>query len=126
MCFGYAAMVKSDKPNRYAFLDELRDCTCRQISLETAQPRLDCSTLAALDGKKILLGVIDLSDMQVESPATVADRIRRALPYVKAQDIIVAPDCGMKYLPRDVALGKMRAMVEGAAIVRAELGGSRN
>ena len=121
MCFGYAAMVKTDKPNRYAFLDELRDCTCRQVSLETAQPRLDCSTLAALDGKKILLGVIDLSDMSVETPQTVAERIRRALPYVKAADLIVAPDCGMKYLPREVAFGKMRAMVEGARIVRTEL-----
>ncbi|HYC47451.1 MAG TPA: uroporphyrinogen decarboxylase family protein [Burkholderiales bacterium] len=121
MCFGYAAMVKTDKPNRYAFLDELRDCACRQVSLETAQPRLDCSTLAALDNKKILLGVIDLSDMNVESPQTVAERIRRALPYVKADNIIVAPDCGMKYLPREVAFGKMRAMVEGAEIVRAEV-----
>src|SRR6185436_1026539 len=123
LCFGYAAMVKGDKPNRYAFLEELRDCACQQISLETAQPRLDCSTLAALDNKKILLGVIDLSDMQVESPQTVAERIRRALPYVEAANIIVAPDCGMKYLPRKVAFGKMQAMVEGAKIVRAELGG---
>jgi 5-methyltetrahydropteroyltriglutamate--homocysteine methyltransferase len=120
MCFGYAAMVKGDKPDRYAFLDELRDCACHQVSVETAQPRRDCSTLSALDGKKVLLGVIDLSDMQVESAETVAARIRKALPYVKAENIIVAPDCGMKYLPRDVAYGKMRAMVEGAAIVRAE------
>ena len=86
MCFGYAAMVKTDKPNRYAFLDELRDCACQQVSVETAQPRLDCSTLAALDNKKILLGVIDLSDMQVESPQTVAGRIRRALPYVEGRE----------------------------------------
>ena len=121
MCFGYAAMVKADKPNRYAFLDELRGCACQQVSVETAQPRLDCSTLAALDNKKVLLGVIDLSDMQVESAQTVAERIRRALPYVDAANIIVAPDCGMKYLPRDVAYGKMQAMVEGAKIVRGEL-----
>ena len=104
-----------------AFLDELRDCACQQVSLETAQPRLDCSTLSALAGKKILLGVIDLSDMRVESPESVAERIRKALPYVNAADIVVAPDCGMKYLPRDVAFGKMQAMVEGARIVRAEL-----
>lgn len=124
MCFGYAAMGNTNKPNRYAFLEELRGCACQQISVETAQPRLDCSTLAALDGKKILLGVIDLSDMQVESPQTVAERIRRALPYVKAADLIIAPDCGMKYLPRDVAFGKLKSMVEGAAIVRAEISGA--
>ena len=123
LCFGYAAMVKTDKPNRYAFLDELRDCACQQVSVESAQPRLDCSTLATLDNKKILLGVIDLSDMRVETSQTVAERIRRALPYVKAANIIVAPDCGMKYLPREVAFGKMQAMVEGAKIVRAELAG---
>jgi len=123
LCFGYAAMVKTDKPNRYAFLDELRDCACQQVSVESAQPRLDCSTLATLDNKKILLGVIDLSDMRVETSQTVAERIRRALPYVNAANIIVAPDCGMKYLPREVAFGKMQAMVEGAKIVRAELAG---
>jgi len=122
MCFGYAATVSYEKPNRYAFLDELRACNCQQISLETAQPRLDCSTLAALDNKKILVGVIDLSDPKVETPQTVAERIRRALPYVKAENIVVAPDCGMKYLPRATAFGKMRAMVDGARIVRKELG----
>jgi 5-methyltetrahydropteroyltriglutamate--homocysteine methyltransferase len=121
MCFGYAAMVPSAKPNRYAFLDELRDCACQQISLETAQPRLDCAQLAALANKKILLGVIDLSDETVESPQTVAERIRRALPFVPAQNIIVAPDCGMKYLPRAVAFGKLQAMVEGARLVRESL-----
>ena len=121
MCFGYAAMVPSAKPNRYGFLEELRDCACQQVSVETAQPRLDCSTLAALDNKKILLGVIDLSDSTVESAETVAERIRRALPFVPAVNIIVAPDCGMKYLPRETAFGKMRAMVTGAAIVRAEI-----
>jgi 5-methyltetrahydropteroyltriglutamate--homocysteine methyltransferase len=121
MCFGYAAMVPSAKPDRYGFLEELRDCACKQVSVETAQPRLDCSTLAALDNKKILLGVIDLSDERVESAEIVAERIRRALPYVPAQNIIVAPDCGMKYLAREVAFGKMRAMVAGAALVRGEL-----
>ena len=122
MCFGYAATVQSAKPNQYAFLDYLRNCICRQVSLETAQPKLDCSTLAALDNKKILLGVIDLSDPQVESAATVAERVRRALPFVRAENIIVAPDCGMKYLPRETAFGKMHAMVEGAKMLRAELG----
>ena len=121
MCFGYAATVRADKPNRYAFLDELRGCACQQVSVETAQPRLDCSTLAALDNKKILLGVIDLNDMNVESADIVAQRIRRALPYVKAENIIVAPDCGMKYLPREVAFGKMRAMVDGAKMIRTQL-----
>jgi 5-methyltetrahydropteroyltriglutamate--homocysteine methyltransferase len=121
MCFGYAAMVPNAKPNRYGFLEALRDCACKQVSVETAQPRLDCSTLAALDNKKILLGVIDLGDDEVESAETVAERIRRALPYVPAANLIVAPDCGMKYLPRAVAFGKMRAMVAGAQIVRSEL-----
>jgi 5-methyltetrahydropteroyltriglutamate--homocysteine methyltransferase len=121
MCFGYAAMVKSAKPSRYDFLGELNQCACKQVSVETAQPRLDCSTLAALGSKKILLGVIDLSDERVESAETVAERIRRALPFVPAENLIVAPDCGMKYLPREAAFGKMRAMVEGAAIVRREL-----
>jgi 5-methyltetrahydropteroyltriglutamate--homocysteine methyltransferase len=121
MCFGYAATVNADKPNRYAFLDDLRRCDCRQVSLETAQPKLDCSSLAVLDNKKILLGVIDLSDPRIESAETVAERIRRALPYVNAENIIVAPDCGMKYLPRETAFGKMRAMVEGAKIMRAEI-----
>ncbi|RPI48365.1 MAG: 5-methyltetrahydropteroyltriglutamate--homocysteine methyltransferase [Betaproteobacteria bacterium] len=121
MCFGYAAMVGSDKPNRYAFLDDLRRCDCKQVSLETAQPRLDCSTLGVLDNKKVLLGVIDLSDMTIESDVTVAERIEAALPYVRPENIIVAPDCGMKYLPREVAYGKMRAMVEGARLARERL-----
>jgi 5-methyltetrahydropteroyltriglutamate--homocysteine methyltransferase len=121
MCFGYAAMVPAAKPDRYAFLDELRECVCTQVSVETAQPRLDCSLLAALDNKKILLGVFDLGDAEVESPQLVAERIRRALPFVPAQNLIVAPDCGMKYLPRATAFGKLQAMVEGARIVRAEL-----
>jgi 5-methyltetrahydropteroyltriglutamate--homocysteine methyltransferase len=125
MCFGYAAMVPTAKPDHYGFLAELRDCACQQVSVETAQPRLDCSTLAALDNKKILLGVIDLSDESVESAETVAARIRRALPFVPAENLIVAPDCGMKYLPREVAFSKMRAMVEGAEIVRSELGEAR-
>jgi 5-methyltetrahydropteroyltriglutamate--homocysteine methyltransferase len=122
ICFGYAAIVGHSKPAGYSFLPELRDCTCQQVSIETAQPKLDCSVLAKLDNKKILLGVIDLDDMTIETPELVASRIRRALPYTRAENIIVAPDCGMKYLPREVALGKMRAMVEGAKLMRAEVG----
>jgi 5-methyltetrahydropteroyltriglutamate--homocysteine methyltransferase len=95
----------------------------KQISIETAQSNLDTSVLAKLPGKVIVLGVIDLSDMNVEAPEMVAARIRKALPYVPAENIVVAPDCGMKYLPREVAFGKMQAMVAGAAIVRREMGG---
>jgi 5-methyltetrahydropteroyltriglutamate--homocysteine methyltransferase len=122
ICFGYAAIIHT-RPSGYSFLPELQNCSCNQISIETAQSNLDCSVLTGLAGKTIMLGVIDLSDMQVESPATVAARIRRALPFTKAENIIVCTDCGMKYLPRDVAAGKMKAMVEGAQIVRRELGG---
>ena len=121
ICFGYAAVIHS-RPSGYSFLGELSGCHCRQVSIETAQSNLDCSVLKSLAGKKIILGVIDLNDMTVETPEKVAGRIRRALPYVRAEDLIVAPDCGMKYLPRDVALGKMKALVEGARIMRRELG----
>jgi len=120
LCFGYAAIIH-ERPSGYSFLPELADCRCKQISIETAQSNLDCSVLAKLPGKQILLGTIDLSDMTVESAETVAARIRRALPFVAAENILVATDCGMKYLPREVANGKMRAMVEGAKIVREEL-----
>jgi 5-methyltetrahydropteroyltriglutamate--homocysteine methyltransferase len=120
ICFGYAAIVGHTKPAGYSFLPELHDCTCNQISVETAQPKLDCSVLTKLSNKHILLGVIDLDDPKVETPEVVAERIRRALPYIDAERVIVAPDCGMKYLPRDVANGKMRAMVEGATLVRVE------
>jgi 5-methyltetrahydropteroyltriglutamate--homocysteine methyltransferase len=122
ICFGYAAIIHA-RPSGYSFLPELASCSCNQVSVETAQSNLDTSTLKGLAGKKIMLGVLDLSDPKVEAPATVAERIRRALPHVKAEDIIVAPDCGMKYLPRDVAVGKLKAMVEGARIVRAEISG---
>ena len=117
ICFGYAAIIH-DRPAGYSFLPELADCSCVQVSIETAQSKLDCAVLARLEGKKIILGVIDLADTTVETPETVAARIRRSLPYVAAENIVVAPDCGMKYLPRDVAFGKMRAMVEGARIAR--------
>jgi 5-methyltetrahydropteroyltriglutamate--homocysteine methyltransferase len=121
ICFGYAAIIH-ERPSGYSFLPELCGCRVQQISIETAQSNLDTAVLAQLPGKTIILGVIDLSDMAVETPETVAGRIRRALPHVEPQNVIVAPDCGMKYLPRDVAFGKMQAMVEGARIVREELG----
>jgi len=120
LCFGYANAVKN-KANRYDFLEELEASAAQQISIETAQPKLDCAVLAKLS-KTIILGVIDLADMAVETPETVVARIRRALPYAPAERIVVAPDCGMKYLPRDVAFAKLCAMVEGAKIVRKELG----
>ncbi|MGH6923907.1 MAG: uroporphyrinogen decarboxylase family protein [Propylenella sp.] len=119
ICFGYAAIIHV-RPEGYSFLPELADTPLKQISIETAQSHLDTSVLAKLPGKTIILGVIDLSDTTVETPETVAERIRRALPHVPAEKIVVAPDCGMKYLPREVAFGKMKAMVDGAAIVRAE------
>ncbi len=122
LCFGYAAFVKS-RPEGYSFLPELEHSTAAQISIETAQSQLDCAVLAKLPSKQIVLGVIDLADMDIESPETVAARIRRALPHVPAEKLIIAPDCGMKYLPRDVAFGKLEAMVEGTRIVRRELGG---
>ena len=113
-------MVKG-KPARYDFLAELAATTVRQVSVETAQSSLDCSVLAELGGKTVVLGVLDLSTSDVEPPGLVADRIRRALPYVAADRIVVAPDCGMKYLTRNVAFAKLAAMVEGAEMVRAEL-----
>jgi 5-methyltetrahydropteroyltriglutamate--homocysteine methyltransferase len=120
ICFGYAAIIH-ERPSGYSFLPELAGCSCRQVSVETAQSNLDCSALVPLKDKQILLGAVDLADMNVESAETVAARIRRALPYVAPERIIVATDCGMKYLPRDVADGKMRAMVAGARLVREEL-----
>jgi 5-methyltetrahydropteroyltriglutamate--homocysteine methyltransferase len=122
ICFGYAAVIH-ERPTGYSFLPELAQCSCSQVSLETAQSKLDCSVLASFDDKKLMVGCIDLSDMNVETPQMVVDRIKRALPYVKKENIILAPDCGMKYLPREVADGKMRAMVEGARMLRAEYGG---
>jgi 5-methyltetrahydropteroyltriglutamate--homocysteine methyltransferase len=120
ICFGYAAIIHS-RPEGYSFLPELSECSCAQISIETAQSNLDCSVLKKLPGKKIMLGVIDLADQNVETPEVVASRIRRALPYINAGDVLIAPDCGMKYLPREVAFGKLRAMVAGAQMVRAQL-----
>jgi len=120
ICFGYAAIIHS-RPSGYSFLAELADCSCRQISIETAQSNLDCAILRELPGKKIMLGVLDLSTSEVESPELVAERIRRALPHIKAEDLIIAPDCGLKYLPRDVAFGKLKSMVAGAQLVREQL-----
>jgi 5-methyltetrahydropteroyltriglutamate--homocysteine methyltransferase len=117
ICFGYAAIIH-DRPSGYSFLPEMSACSCDAISIETAQSGLDCSVLAELPGKKIILGVIDLGDQTVETPEVVADRVRRALPHVPAENVIVAPDCGMKYLPRDVAFAKMRAMADGARLLR--------
>jgi 5-methyltetrahydropteroyltriglutamate--homocysteine methyltransferase len=120
LCFGYAAIVH-ERPGQYAFLTELRDCVVRQISLEAAQPHLDLSVLRQLANKTIILGVLNLGDMEVETPETVAERIRSALQYVEPERLILAPDCGMKYLPRDVAFGKLHALVKGARIVRQQL-----
>jgi 5-methyltetrahydropteroyltriglutamate--homocysteine methyltransferase len=122
LCFGYAARV-AVKPSGYSFLPELAACKADQISIETAQPRLDCAVLSELPGKTIILGVLDLGDMTVESAETVADRVRRALPYVSPERIVLAPDCGMKYLPREVAFAKLKAMAEAAAILRREVAG---
>jgi 5-methyltetrahydropteroyltriglutamate--homocysteine methyltransferase len=119
ICFGYAALV-AGRPEGYSFLPELSESVVQQISIETAQSSLDCAVLEKLPGKTIILGVLDLSTHEVETPETVAARIRRALPYVDAKRLIIAPDCGMKYLPREAAFGKLRAMVEGARMVRLE------
>jgi len=121
ICFGYAAIIHV-RPPGYSFLPELASSSVRQISIETAQSNLDCSVLEKLPMKTIILGVLDLSDTSIEQPETVAQRIRRALRHVPAERIVVAPDCGLKYLPREVAFGKIAAMVEGARIVRRELG----
>jgi 5-methyltetrahydropteroyltriglutamate--homocysteine methyltransferase len=117
ICFGYAAIIH-ERPSGYSFLPELAQCSCRQVSLETAQSHLDCSALQALDGKRLMVGCIDLSDPNVESVDTIVERIERALPFVKPENVILAPDCGMKYLPRETAIGKLRAMVDAAKVLR--------
>jgi len=122
LCFGYAAVVAgSSKPAAYAFLPELAACAANQISIEAAQPKLDLGILHELSDKTILLGVLDLGDPRVESADTVATRIRSALKFVAAERLVPAPDCGMKYLPRETAFGKLKALAEGAAIVRREI-----
>ncbi|MFP6681217.1 MAG: uroporphyrinogen decarboxylase family protein [Gammaproteobacteria bacterium] len=120
ICFGYAAIIH-ERPSGYSFLPEFAGCSVDSVSIETAQSELDCVVLESLPEKRIILGVLDLSNDEVESAETVAARIRRALPHCAAERIIVAPDCGLKYLPREVALAKMKAMVAGADIVRGEL-----
>lgn len=122
LCFGYAQVVH-DKPTGYSFLSELENSGVQQVSIEAAQPKLDLSVLRNLPSKTIILGVIDLADKAVETPEVVAQRIRNAFAHVPPERIVVAPDCGMKYLPRDIAFGKMKAMVEGTKIVRRELQG---
>ena len=119
LCFGYAAIIH-DRPEGYSFLPELAAADCDQVSIETAQSGLDCSVLGELDGKTIILGVLDLGDATVESAEQVAARVRRALPYVPAERVVLAPDCGMKYLPRDSAFGKLSAMTAAAALLRGE------
>jgi 5-methyltetrahydropteroyltriglutamate--homocysteine methyltransferase len=119
LCFGYAAIIH-DRPAGYSFLPELAAADCDQVSIETAQSGLDCAVLSELDGKTIILGVLNLDDHTVESDEQVAARVRRALPYVPAERIVLAPDCGMKYLPRDSAFGKLNAMTAAAALLRAE------
>jgi len=119
ICFGYAAIIH-ERPSGYSFLPELAACHCQQISIETAQSNLDCAVLSELSGKKIMVGCLDLSDSEVETPEQVVQRIERALEYVAPENVILAPDCGMKYLPRDIAFGKMQAMVEAARRLRAK------
>jgi 5-methyltetrahydropteroyltriglutamate--homocysteine methyltransferase len=121
LCFGYAAIIH-ERPSGYSFLPELAATTADQVSIETAQSGLDCAVLAGLAeaGKTIILGVLNLGDPAVENSEEVADRVRRALPYVPARQLILAPDCGMKYLPRESALGKLKAMTAAATRLRAE------
>jgi 5-methyltetrahydropteroyltriglutamate--homocysteine methyltransferase len=122
LCFGYAALVPGEtKPVGYSFLPQLADSTAQQISIEAAQPKLDLGVLKELAGKKIMLGVIDLNDANPETPQVVADRIRAGLKFVAADKLVPAPDCGMKYLPRDRAFAKLKALADGAAVVRKEL-----
>ncbi len=122
VCFGYGKHV-ADKPAGYAFLSELDDCVADQVSIECAQPKLDMSVLELLPNKTIHVGVLDLRDTTVESPETVAERIRAALEVLPAERMVVAPDCGMKYLAREVAFGKLSSMVQGRDIVRREIAG---
>lgn len=119
ICFGYAAVIHQ-RPSGYSFLPELAGCRCRQVSIETAQSHLDTRVLRELGGKQVLVGCLDLNDLQVETPRLVADRIRRALEHIKPEQVVLAPDCGMKYLPRDVAQGKLVSMVEAAKQLRQE------
>lgn len=123
LCFGYAAVVPGDtKPQKYAFLEQLAATTADQISIEAAQPNIDFGVLKDLAPKKVMLGVLNLGTNDTETPELVAQRIRKGLQYVSPDRLVPAPDCGMKYLPREVAFGKLKALADGAAIVRKELG----
>ena len=119
ICFGYAAVIHV-RPSGYSFLTELAGCRCSQVSIETAQSNLDCRVLEGLKGKQIMVGCLDLNDMAVEMPQVIVERIRKALRYLRPEDVILAPDCGMKYLPREVADAKLRSMVAAAKILRKE------
>lgn len=122
ICFGYAAIIH-DRPEGYSFLPELAGAACDQISIETAQSNLDCSILTQLPGKDIMLGVIDLSDNNIETPETICHRAERALKYIEAERITLATDCGMKYLSREAAFGKLKSMCEAAEMLRLKLSG---
>lgn len=119
ICFGYAAVIHA-RPSGYDFLPELAQCSCNQVSIETAQSSLDCKILETLGNKQVMVGCLDLSDMNVEPAELVAMRIRRALKHIKPEQVILAPDCGMKYLPRDIADGKLKSMVQAAHMLRKE------
>ena len=119
ICFGYAALIH-ERPEGYSFLPQLHQACCQQISIETAQSNLDCSVLSALPEQTILLGVIDLSSPEVESVSTIVNRVERALPYIDKERVVLAPDCGMKYLPRDASLQKLSNMVAAAKILRSQ------
>jgi 5-methyltetrahydropteroyltriglutamate--homocysteine methyltransferase len=121
ICFGYAHLIH-ERPEGYSFLPQLAHACCNQISIETAQSSLDCSVLKELPEQTILLGVIDLSTEEIETPETVVDRVERALPFIAKERIVLAPDCGMKYLSREASFGKMRAMAEAAQILRSRHG----
>ena len=118
ICFGYAALIHERPTDGYSFLPQLKQACCNQISIETAQSGLDCSVLTALPDQTILLGVLDLSTHEVETPEVIVERAERALPYIDKERVVLAPDCGLKYLPRDVSRGKIDAMVAGARILR--------
>ncbi len=124
VCFGYAHVHRgAAKPNGYSFLPELEDCAAEIISIEASQPRLDPAVLRDLPNKTVMYGVIDLNDLTIETPQIVAQRIRDALKYTTPEKLIIAPDCGMKYLSREVSFGKLKAMVDGTKIVRKEISG---
>jgi 5-methyltetrahydropteroyltriglutamate--homocysteine methyltransferase len=124
LCFGYAAVVPGQKPTGYSFLAQLADCSASIISIEAAQPKLDPGVLSELSNKQVMFGVLDLGDPASDTAEQVAARIRNALRFSAPERLIPAPDSGMKYMPRQTAFAKLRALSEGAALVRRELGSS--